>query len=102
MISSHLSDALLNEYNVRAMPVRKGDLVKVLRGNPEFFGKECLVTEIFSRDLKIGLEGVNVKKADGSEITRKIDPSNVIIIKFDRSDPRRRDKLDRLKTGDFV
>lgn len=102
MISSHLSDALIKEYNVRAAPVRKGDLVKMIRGNEEYRGKECLVTEIFSKDLKIGLEGINVRKADGSEVARKVDPSNVIIIKFDLSDPRRRDKLESFKTGEVV
>jgi large subunit ribosomal protein L24 len=99
MISSHLSDTLIKEYNVRAVPVRKGDLVKMIRGNKEYLGKECLVTEIFSKDLKIGLEGINVRKADGSEVSRKVDPSNVIIIKFDLSDPKRRDKLESFKTG---
>ena len=98
-ISSHLSDALIKEYNVRSMPVRKGDIVRVIRGNAEFRDKECVVTDVYTKELKIGLEGVNVKKADGSEVARKIDPSNVIIIKFDLSDPKRRDKLERLKTG---
>ena len=99
MISSHLSDSLIKEYNVRSMTVRKGDLVKLVRGNEEFRDKECLVTEIFSKDLKIGLEGVNVRKADGSEVSRKVDPSNVVIVRLDLSDPKRKDKLDKLKTG---
>ena len=74
-ISSHLSDALIKEYNVRSMPVRKGDIVRVIRGNAEFRDKECVVTDVYTKELKIGLEGVNVKKADGSEVARKIDPS---------------------------
>jgi len=99
MIASHLSDQLIKDYNVRAMPVRKGDLIKVVRGNKEIKGKECLVTDVFTKDLKIGLEGITIKKADGSEVVRKMDPSNVIIVKFDLSDPKRREKLERLKSG---
>jgi large subunit ribosomal protein L24 len=98
-ISSHLSDALIKEFNVRSLPVRKGDVVRVIRGNEEFKDKECTVTDIYTKDLKIGLEGVNVKKADGSEVARKIDPSNVIIVKLDLSDQKRRDKLDLLRSG---
>ena len=101
-ISSHLSDALIKEYNVRSMPVRKGDVVRVLRGAEEHRGKECVVTDVYPKELKIGLEGVNIRKADGSEVAKKVDPSNVIIVKFDLSDPKRRDKLENLKTGGFV
>ncbi|KYK27519.1 MAG: hypothetical protein AYK23_05880 [Candidatus Proteinoplasmatales archaeon SG8-5] len=101
-ISSHLSDALIKEYNVRTMPVRKGDVVRVVRGNEEFKDKECIVTDIYTKELKIGLEGVNVRKADGSEVSRKIDPSNVIIVKLDLSDQKRRDKLDALRSGGMI
>ncbi len=99
MIASHLSDELIRRYNVRAMPVRKGDLVRIVRGSAEFRGKECLVTDVFTKDLKIGLEDVTIKKADGSEVVRKMDPSNVIIVKLDLSDPLRRKKLDKLTGG---
>lgn len=84
---------------MRSMPVRKGDVVRVVRGNEEHRGKECLVTDVYPKDLKIGLEGVNIRKADGSEVSRKVDPSNVVIVKFDLSDPKRREKLENLKTG---
>jgi large subunit ribosomal protein L24 len=103
LISSHLcgdsGNDLIKQYNCRAIPVIKGDIVRVVRGDKDIVGKEALVTEIFTRNLTIGLEGINVKKADGSEITRKIAPSNVIITKLNLSDPKRKEKLDRLKEG---
>jgi large subunit ribosomal protein L24 len=103
LISSHLcgdsSNDLIKQYNTRSMPVVKGDIVRILRGDKEIVGKEALVTEIFSRNFTIGLEGINIKKADGSEITRKIAPSNVMIIKLNLSDPKRKEKLDKLKEG---
>ena len=103
MMASHLcgdsGNDLINEYNVRSLTVVKGDLVRVVRGDKETVGKEALVTDIFTKNMRIGLEGINISKADGSEIVKKIDPSNVIIVKLNLSDPRRKDKLDKLKGG---
>ena len=103
LISSHLcgepGNDLIKRYNIRSLPVCKGDLVRVVRGDAEFLGKEMSITEIFTKDMKIGLEGVNLKKADKSEVTRKVDPSNVIIIRLNLSDPWRRKKLEMLSGG---
>ena len=103
MMASHLcgdsGNDLIKEYNVRTLTVVKGDLVRVARGDKDMIGKEVLVTDIFTRNMRIGLEGINTSKADGSEIVKKIDPSNVIIVKLNLSDPRRKDKLDKLREG---
>jgi large subunit ribosomal protein L24 len=103
LISAHLcgdsGNDLIHQYNCRTLPVVKGDMVRILRGDDEIRGKEAIVTDIFTRNMTIGLEGINVKKADGSEITRKIAPSNVMIIKLNLSDPKRKEKLDKLREG---
>ena len=103
MMASHLcgdsGNDLIKEYNVRSLTVVKGDLVRVVRGDKGMIGKEVLVTDIFTKNMRIGLEGINISKADGSEIVRKVDPSNVIIVKLNLSDPRRKEKLDKLKGG---
>ena len=103
LISAHLcgdsGNDLIHQYNCRSIPIVKGDMVRILRGDEEIMGKEATVTKIFSRDMVIGLDGINIKKADGSEITRKIAPSNVLIIKLNLSDPKRKKKLDMLKEG---
>jgi len=103
LISSHLcgdsGNDLIHQYNCRSLPVIKGDMVRILRGDKEIVGKEATVTKIYTRDLLIGLDGINIKKADGTEVTRKIAPSNVVIIKLNLSDPRRKEKLDKFKEG---
>ena len=103
LISAHLcgdsGNDLIQQYNCRALPIVKGDMVRIVRGDENVIGKEATVTKIFSRDMLIGLDGINVKKADGSEITRRIAPSNVLIIKLNLSDPKRKEKLDRLREG---
>ena len=103
MMASHLSgdsgNDLISEYNVRSLTVVKGDLVRIVRGDGDIIGKEALVTDIFTKNMRIGLEGINISKADGSELVRKIDPSNVIIVKLNLSDPKRKEKLDKLRGG---
>lgn len=95
LMSSHLSRDLIDKYNMRALPVRKGDIVKVMRGDPDFRGKEGRVTDVFRRDLKIAVEGITVKKADNKEAVLKLHPSNVLIIKLDLTDAKRRNKVER-------
>ncbi len=103
LISSHLcgdsGNDLIKQYNCRSLPVIKGDVVRIVRGDEEILGKEALVTDVYARNLTIGLEGINIKKADGTEISRKISPSNVVITKLNLSDPRRKEKLDRMREG---
>ena len=103
LISAHLcgdsGNDLIHQYNCRSMPVVKGDMVRIVRGDEDILGKEATVTKVFSRNLAIGLDGINVKKPDGSEVARKIAPSNVVIIKLNLSDPKRKEKLDKLKEG---
>lgn len=99
MMSSHLSHELIIEHDVRSLSVIKGDLVRIVRGDKETIGKEAIVTDVFTNKMKIGLENINIKKADGSELVKKIDPSNVIIVKLNLSDPKRKEKLEKLKGG---
>ncbi len=106
MMSSHLSPELRQKYDIRALPVRKGDVVKIMRGNRPrpgrdewnaknaIRGKEGRVTDVFRRDLKIAIEGINIRKADNSEVARKIHPSAVMIVRLDLTDPKRRAKVE--------
>ncbi len=99
MISSHLSDELIKKYNVRSMPVIKGDIVKVNRGDIGIKGKEAEVVKVYTKSMKVALEGVNIAKADASEVARKIHPSNLIIVKLNLTDQKRKDKLEKLSGG---
>ena len=49
---------------------------------------------MFRRDLKIAIEGINIRKADNSEVARKIHPSAVMIVRLDLTDPKRRAKVE--------
>jgi len=97
MVSAHLDSNLMKEYNVRSVPVRKGDTVKLLRGAEEFKASEAKVASVDLRNCKIIVEGVTVPKADGTQKPLPVDPSDLIITKLDLSDPWRKAKLDSLK-----
>jgi large subunit ribosomal protein L24 len=97
MVSAHLDSALMSQYNVRSLPVRKGDTVKVIRGGEDFRKIEAKVAKVDVKNLKIIVENVTVPKADGTQKPKPIDPSDVVITKLDLSDPWRKEKLDSLK-----
>lgn len=90
LMSAHLSEAYLEERKrklPRAIPVRKGDMVKLVRGDDA--GKEGKVANVDYRSLRITIEGVTHAKSDGKQVAKPIHPSNVIIVKLDETDPLR-------------
>ncbi|MEM2892092.1 MAG: 50S ribosomal protein L24 [Thermoplasmata archaeon] len=97
MVSAHLDPPLIKEYNVRSLPVRKGDTVKIIRGAKDFKAIEAKVASVDLKECKIIVENVTIPKADGTQKPKPVDPSDVLITKLDLSDPWRKAKLDSLK-----
>lgn len=97
MVSAHLSSALMSEFNVRSLPIRKGDTVKVIRGAKDFRAIEAKVASVDLKSCKIIVENVTIPKADGTQKPKPVDPSDVLLTKLDLSDPWRKSKLDSLK-----
>ena len=92
-ISAHLEEKLLLKYDKRAVPVVKGDTVKVMRGS--FKGHEDKVANINTSKRSIEIEGITMSKADGNKIAKPLHASNVMIIKLNLTDKWRRKKLER-------
>ena len=90
-IASHLDETLLLKYNTRAVTLRKGDTVRVLRG--EYAGTTGKVLEVNTRTRKVTVDGVTVTKAKATQVARPLDPSNLVVTKLDLTDPKRREKL---------
>ena len=99
MVSAHLDSALMREYNTRSVPVRKGDTVRIVRGASDLKGSENKVASIDLQSYKIIIENITIPKADGTQTSRPVDPSNVVITKLDLSDSWRKQKLESLKRG---
>ncbi len=92
-ISAHLEEKLLMKYDKRAIPVVKGDTVKVMRG--AFRGHEDKVAKVIVKKRFLEIEGLMMAKADGNKIAKPIHPSNVMITKLNLTDKWRRRKLER-------
>ena len=93
LISIHLSKDLIKKYGKRNMPTRKGDKVKILRG--QFRKKDGKIERVDRKRNKIFVAGIELVKKDGSKALRPIDPSNVMIIELNLDDKKRKAKVER-------
>lgn len=96
LLSAPLSRELREKYKTRSLPVRKGDRVRVLSG--DFKKLEGDVVEVNTKQGVIQVEGASVAKADGTQITEMIRPSNVLLLRL-AEDRERARILERRSTG---
>jgi len=94
LVSSHLEGSLIKKYNVRSVTVRKGDTVTIMRG--KWKGMSGKVVNVDHKNMKVIVEGITNKKADGKEVEQPLEASNLLITKLDLSDKKRKSKLERL------
>ena len=80
LMSAPLSKELRAKYNVRSIPVRKDDEIRVTRGN--FKGKDGKVTACYRLKWVIHVDKVQREKANGSTVPIGIHPSNVEVTKL--------------------
>jgi len=90
-MSVHLSPELRKKYTMRSINLRKGDKVKVLRG--QYSKKEGKVSRISLIYGKVFVEGVETIKRDGSKSQYALQPSNLMITELIIDDKRRKNKL---------
>ena len=93
LMSVNLSPELREEYGRRSLPVRKGDTVKVLRG--DFRDHEGKVEGVDLKHYRLMIEGLNVQKPDGNQVYHPVHPSNLMIIEMDLDDEERSEILER-------
>jgi len=86
-MGAHLSEKLSTELKKRSLPIRKNDIVKVMRG--EFKGKDGKVLRVNTQTHRIYVEKLIRKKSNGEEFEVAIDPSKVMIVDLDKSDKKR-------------
>ncbi|RAP50779.1 MAG: 50S ribosomal protein L24 [Methanosphaera sp. rholeuAM74] len=92
-MSVHLSDALRQEFNRRAFPVRKGDEVLIVRG--DFKGTTGKVEGVDLKHYRVMVDGASSNKQDGTKLYQPIHPSNLEIIDLYLDDERRNNALNR-------
>jgi large subunit ribosomal protein L24 len=93
LMTAPLSEELREKYGVKRLPVRKGDKVRIVRG--DFKGHEGTVVKVDLRRLRIYVDGVTVKRQDGTPRFVPIHPSKVVIVALDLKDKWRRAIIER-------
>src|SRR5208283_3377518 len=95
LMAAPLSNELVASRGAKTLPVRKGDTVRIQRGdNKGFEGK---VSRVDTRLYRIYIEGFTREKVDGTNIFLPIHPSKVEIRNLNLDDKWRKDILGRKK-----
>ena len=88
IMSSHLSKELKAKYNVRTMPIRKDDEVKIVRGFHK--NRDGKVAQVYRKKYIIHVERLQKDKANGASVPIGIHPSNCVITKLHLDGDRKR------------
>ncbi|MFC5972578.1 50S ribosomal protein L24 [Halomarina salina] len=91
-VRATLTPDLRDEYGQRSVRVNAGDTVEVLRGDGA--GTEAEVQKVDLRSATIHVEGVTIQKADGEDVQKGIDASNVRVTGLDLDDDQREARLE--------
>ena len=92
-VSAHLSKELHKKYNKRSMNLRKGDNVKIARG--QFKNKSGKIEEISLKKLSVYVTGIEVVKRGGTKSRYPLHPSNLIITEVNMEDKMRIKTVER-------
>ena len=95
LMAAPLSPELISSKGVKALPVRKGDTVRVVRG--DHIGFEGKVSRVDLKRYRIFLEGLTREKVDGTNIFVSVHPSKVMIKNLKLDDKWRKAIVERKK-----
>ena len=76
-MGASLSKELRKKHNTRSVSVRKGDEVKIMKG--EFKGKIGKINKVNIKKQRVAIEGMQNKKKDGTKINVYFNSSNLQI-----------------------
>jgi large subunit ribosomal protein L24 len=91
-VRATLEEDLREEYDQRNVRVNAGDTVEVMRGDAA--GESGEVVDVDLKAGTVSVEDVTIEKADGEEVPRPLDASNLRVTDLDLSDGRRLDRLE--------
>ena len=95
LMAAPLSNELASSRGAKTLPVRKGDTVRIQRGdNKGFEGK---VSRVDTKAYRIYIEGLTREKVEGTNIFLPVHPSKVEIRNLNLDDKWRKDILGRKK-----
>ncbi len=91
-LSVNLNKELRQKYGTRNIRVRKGDTVRVIRGDHKTL--EGKVADINLKKALVYVDGIEHSKREGAKKRIPLQPSNLQIVDLDMSDSKRKQKLD--------
>jgi len=95
LFAAPISPELKASQGIKAIPVRSGDAVRILRGDHKGF--EGKVTRIDRKKYRIYVEGLTREKVDGTTVFIPIHPSKVMITNLNLEDKWRKKILEMKK-----
>ena len=93
LMAAPLSQKLTASKSVKTLPVRKGDTVRIMRGDHKGF--EGKISRVDLKNYQIYLEGLTREKVDGTTIFLPVHPSKVMIKNLNLSDKWRKAIVER-------
>jgi len=95
LMGAHLSAELHAQRGLKTLPVRKGDTVRIVRGDHKGF--EGKVSRIDLKHFRVFMEGLTREKVDGTTVFVAIHPSKIMIKTLNLDDKVRKAILERKK-----
>jgi large subunit ribosomal protein L24 len=92
-MSAPLSPELMKSRGIKSIPVRKGDTVRVVRGDRKGF--EGKISRIDLKNYRLYIEGLTREKVDGTTIFISLHPSKVVIKNLNLDDRWRKRVVER-------
>ena len=92
-VNAHLSKDLRTKYKKRSLAVRKGDNVKIMRG--QFKNKQGKVERVSLKKTIVYINGIEVTKRDGTKALFPVDPSNLLVTELNMDDKIRQKVIER-------
>ena len=80
LMSCHLVKSLRDQYKIRALPIKRGDEVKILKGKAK--GKSGKVVQVYRKRNVIYVDKVNREKQNGQTVFLPIKPCYCVIEKL--------------------
>lgn len=84
---AHMSKDLRKKYGKRSISLRKGDSVKVMRG--QFKDKTGRVDEVSVKKTQVYVNGIEFVKRDGTKARYPLQPSNLMVTELNMDDKLR-------------
>ena len=88
LMTTRLEKVLAEQYKVKSLPIRQGDIVKVVKGTHK--GQTSTVSAVCRRTFCVALE--SIKRENSKKKTRPvlISPANVVITELKLTQTRRK------------